>query len=205
MKNDVAREMQADIHKAAVIVERKWPGVISAEDAEQEIWVRLLESDGSVRQLREMEANTRNNSLVSIGHQIASEFRAAYDLFTGQIFYCVDDVKTLLERGAITEQKVQTDTERMDLEEGLLMLREKNQSYAEAIAAEFVIGPEGSTHPMTKSRAIERLTDLMNQVHRRRAAQYESGPGSRKVRSNAAARASSKSFHESWDGRNGIH
>lgn len=205
MRNDVACEMQADIHKAAVITERQWPGVITAEDAEQEIWLRLLESDGSVKQLREMEVTTRNNSLVAIGHQIASEYRSSYDLFTGQIFYSVNDVKVILERGAITELKVQTDTERMDLEEGLLMLREKSQSYADAIATEFVTGPEGSTHPMTKSRAIERLTDLMNQVHRRRAAQYEVGPGSRKVRSNAAARASSKSFYESWDGRNGIH
>ena len=40
-------EYQDDITRAARITAAKWPGVIDADDAEQEIWTQLLDNGGS--------------------------------------------------------------------------------------------------------------------------------------------------------------
>ncbi len=167
MEDDFDRSVRA----AADRVAAEWHGVTDADDIGQEIWLRLLESPSSLEELMGMEAGHRVLSLVAIGRQIASQQRTDYDYFTGNYFYSVKDVKGVLSSGALTAERVSTNTERMDLDEGLTLL---NERYRELIQQRYVWGDRMSNQSDKDalSAGIEALTDAMNRVHRNREIEY---------------------------------
>jgi hypothetical protein len=183
-------DLQDAIHRAAGIVARRWPSVIEADDAEQEIWVRLLENDYYDR-VAGLEPAAQTSTLIRIGSQIASGYRDDYEVFSGQVYYATDEVRALLTSGLLDRRRDEIDaasetlTEWMDLHEGAQSLRDSHPAQAAVIARRFLLG-EPVEHSQQVTRAVDALTRHMNQVHRRRSADYE-GPGSRRAMSNAAA------------------
>lgn len=198
MDSNVYAELAPAVSSAGRIVADRWPGVIDADDVAQELWVRLMERPNSVAKLLTMKPSSLRQSLVDMGHQTASEYRSSYELFSGQVHYGTEDVRRILERGALTEEKTRTDTERMDLFEGLEMLQAKNERYARIVFLVFALR-ESVDDTKSITRAVDSLTDCMNRVHNSARYSYEDGPGSRKVVSNAAARAKSSGHYEEWD------
>lgn len=189
-------EIANEVAKAARAVAFEWPGVIDAEDLQQEVWVKLYESENYIKQISAMNGAQRHESLRRIGHQIASSYRASYARFSGNVHYGSEEVRKRLESGILKMRREdigngsETLTEFLDLNEGLAILREKNQGHVDALFAAYV-GLEYDRSTSAKRKFLERarnnLTACMNTAHRRRHAAHEDGPGSRKAISNAHA------------------
>ncbi|WP_439377871.1 hypothetical protein [Amycolatopsis lexingtonensis] len=178
-------EILPDIKRAAARVGREWSSITTAEDIEQEMLLHLLEKDTALR-LAEFDHAARSVTLYRIGTQIASQERIDFDHFMGNFLYSTRDVRQILERGALHEEREKTHTERLDLDEGIAQLRERNPRYAELIGKRYLLG-EVVPEKMALSRAVDALTEAMNNVNSSRARSYTDGPGSRQVVSNAEA------------------
>lgn len=210
MNRDKAVEtLAADVTIAARTVGREWADVITVEDAEQEIWLRLLESsEGYMAKVAGLDKALRIAQLTKIGHQAAMKQRDAYELFTGNHRYGTKQVRALLEAG-ILERAVEETTplwelpesvvrqiersdnetlsEMLDLFAGLKDLWRRNEQYAKFIVAEFQEGNPIHGHAQNLTRAVDALTSAMNNCHRRRHAEYSEGPGTRDVITNSRA------------------
>lgn len=193
-------EFKEEIERAADYVARDWPGVIEADDIVQEIWIRLLESNKAVKALREADAALRFDVLKRWGQQIASKYANDYELFSGNVFYGTDHVRSLLKSGLLTISRwdlgeiKETLTEFIDLQEGFKYLK-KTSDYGQVIWDTYVegIAPVESSEKRQAQRAVRALTDAMNQAHKRRFSEYTEGPGTRQVITNERARIISKS------------
>jgi hypothetical protein len=187
-------DLNAEVRSAARYTAQKWADVIETDDAEQEIWLRLLENDYTDR-VSDMEKPARATVLRKIGQQIASQYRDDYEVFSGQVTYSTDDVRLLLGAGLIDREREALDTHRetlsgwLDLHEGAQSLRDRNQSFAEIIWRRYVDGAElDATGRKALTRAVDALTREMNRVNTRRYAGHAEGPGTRQVLTNATAR-----------------
>lgn len=85
-----------DIRKIARKVEYDWPGVVEADDIVQEVCLHILERPGTQRDLSEMDHNSRYRTIHKIAQRIASQERDAYDVFSGNFRYSVDEVERLV-------------------------------------------------------------------------------------------------------------
>ena len=167
------------MRKAAKRVSFEWPGVVEAEDLEQEIWMHLLKKPATQQKLAEMSQKPRLRALRRIGHQIASEYRASYEVFSANIFYPTREVRNILDSAAAPtgEEEVPgslTHTEQMDLVAGFERLAQKNPPYARYLEGAYFTGERAHKYPMELTRAVDALTNHMNSVHRERDAEYES-------------------------------
>lgn len=178
------------IKRAAKSVAFQWPGVIDADDVEQGVHVRLLESPGSVSKIHEMEDRAQYRAIVGIGHQLASQERADYDYYKGSYRYSVVEVKKLLNDGALLEAPEGFNEAMVDLELGLAELRDGKPQYWDAILSRYQ-DSQSTTGDKSYEDAVRRgltaLVDEMNALNRRRFAERDDGPGSRKSVSNATA------------------
>lgn len=212
-KNQYIVDMLPDIKRAARRVAREWADVIDADDAEQEIALRILDlTEPKVRELYELDRGLRISVLTEIGHQIGMKYRDDYELFSGNHRYGTREVRRMLENDALAGvaeeagtplwqlpdtiilqlQKTQTETvtERIDLFLGMKKLAERNSGYYALIFNNYVLGisPSDGTERKNLTRAVDALTREMNSAHRRRVAEYTEGPGTRPVISGEQAR-----------------
>lgn len=220
MNEKLVNEIKDDVKRAARTTAREWADVIDADDAEQEIWLRLFEKK-YLSDVAGMEKGSRVSVLEMIGHQIGLKYRDDYELFSGNHRYGTKQVRDLLEAGvldrvadeslavwqlpeSVVRQIERTDnetlTEMIDLFEGLKDLYrrsfkkdgEKIHRYAEVIVANYRDGEPIHTYRADLTRAVDALTVSMNNCHRRKVAEYEEGIGTRKVISNEKARVISQ-------------
>ncbi len=178
------------IKRAAKSVAFQWPGVIEADDVEQGIHLRLMESPGSVSKIYEMEDRAQYRAIVGIGHQLASQERADYDYYKGSYRYSVVEVRKLLNDGALLEPPEGFNEAMVDLELALAELRDEKPQYWDALLSRYQDGyvPEVGAEKKKLSDSLTSLVDEMNAINRRRFAERDGGPGSRKVISNSQAR-----------------
>lgn len=190
-------ELDAEIAKAAASVVNNWPGAIKADDLRNELWIKILESPRYQGQMEASEPALRMEFLRRMGRQIAGREVSSYELFSGNVFYSVDRVRGLLGVGMLTMSRRdlggmwETLTDFIDLQDAFKHMQKVNPEYALAIWNNYVGGlvPDNGARERKLQRAVGSLTDYMNQVHRRRYAEYEDGPGTREVVSNSRARA----------------
>lgn len=188
-RNTNLLKLQPTIKKAAKSVAYIWNNILDAEDAEQLINIRLLESPGTIKKIAAMERDAQYRAIVGMGHQLASIERADYDEFRGAYRYSLQEVKNALNSGILVEEFDHFHEVVFDLTESLKILKQKSPQYAEAIADRYVefnqpLDPAGK---MRLSRSLSALTDEMNKANKRRFANRIDGPGTRKpVRAEAA-------------------
>lgn len=188
-------DLPDEVRRAGHTTARKWPGVIDADDAEQEIWLRLLEKN-YIERVSEMEPAARAHVLGRIGSQAASGYRDDYEVFSGNLSYGTDEVRALLRSGLLARQRVELDpssetlTEFLDLHEGAQALRDRAPQYAETLGKVFLLREEPK-HSMETTRAVDALTVEMNRVSRRRLVEHD-GPGGRQAMSNDQANHNTK-------------
>lgn len=216
--NELVALVTDDVKRAARTAAREWADVIDADDAEQEIWIRLLESSKKyLSDVSEMDKGARVSVLEMIGHQVGMKYRDDYELFSGNHRYGTKQVRDLLEAGvldrvadeslavwelpeSVVRQIERTDnetlTEMIDLFEGMKDLNKRNPRYASIIIDNYRDGNQegtlSATDRKTLTRAVDALTVAMNNCHRRKVAEYEEGIGTRKVISNEKARVISQ-------------
>jgi hypothetical protein len=184
-------DMSKEVCKAAKTVAMQWPGVVEADDMEQDIYLHLLESPGSVEKLlTEFTDKNRLNALIAIGHKIASKERVDYERFSGNFRYSVNEVKGLLQKQTFKEANLGRTSTSADLLAGMETLRKSSPQYAEMIQRRYVKGETfgPSAEAMQLSRAVEALTTEMNRSFSKQDRDHQ-GPGNRKMVSNSAATA----------------
>lgn len=183
-------EIHEDVTRAARATASSWPDVIEADDAEQEIWLNLLETSEKNRtEIYELDEGARFALLKKMGSQIAQGYRDDYELFHGNFYYGTEHVREILDGVSLFSDEPQdvnpgseTATERADLKEALEVLYEKNPQYAVYIEADFRDNDPIHDHPEKLKRSIDALTKEMNRSHNRKRAKHADGPGTRKIK-----------------------
>lgn len=199
LNNETYDLLKKSVKAAALVTELEWPKVVEAADVEQEIWLKLLESPNSATKLGEMGESSRKKSLLRMGKQIAAEASATFELFSCQIFYSTDDVRDMLEAGALVGEGFNSEDERIDFESAIGMVRDANSQYLDYMWGYYELGDfplDSATNRKRLSRAVRFLADQMNNTTKGRRETY-GGPGSRKAISNSRAMAASST---TWDG-----
>ncbi|MEO6086934.1 MAG: hypothetical protein ABIQ18_27865 [Umezawaea sp.] len=178
-------DLNADIEWAGRVVSQEWPGIIEADDARQEIWVKILESPTYVEQLTAMPHKGRRRALAIIGHRAASRYRADFEVFSANVRYSTSEVRALLEDGALLDDREVFDAAHLDVE---IALGDLVPRHSDIITARYARGAM-VTDTKAVTRAVDALTAAMNRSARARAAVRGDSPGSRRAMSNASAQA----------------
>jgi hypothetical protein len=168
-------ELMPDIRAVARTVAFKWPSVVTVDDMVSNLTVRLMQTQGSIDKLLDLETPQRRKTLTRVGHQIASKERDDYDVFAGRYLYSVDDVKRLLAAGAIDGPDDKFRTTGIDVLDAMIELEKKNPNHTKAILDRYVDGVQhtpGSAQQKMLVRALESLTLLMNRVKRSKTSDY---------------------------------
>jgi hypothetical protein len=185
-------DLSKEVCKAAKSVAFEWPGVLEADDLEQEIYLYLIERPNDIEKLlNDFDDKQRLNAIKRIGHRIAAGERADYEVFSGNFKYSVDDVKRKLKwasnNGATASiRNLSMDN---DLVNGMERLAEAHKPHVAAIRSRYfegVIPTEGKDKTLL-SEALTALTTQMNRSHKQQFVDNPDGPGTRKVMSRAAA------------------
>lgn len=185
-KSVALAELLPDIGRAAAYAARNWPGVIEADDAEQEITMALI-GNGDLERVAGLTSDERWPVLRKLGDQTASRYRTDADYFSGQFFYSTRDVRSALESGALSSVRDKTNTERLDVDEGMSLLKSRNPQYAEAVELRYLLREPAQDRKLL-TRAVDALTNAMNNVHQNRNRSHTEGPGMRPVISNEETR-----------------
>lgn len=178
MHEHIPKEFYDAVETAAKGASRKWP-TLDWEDIRQDVWVYLLENKPEyTKLLKEEDPSTQ---LRRIAGQRAAMAADVYEFFSGQYEYGTDEVRTLLEMGLITNREAATLSESTDLSTGMLMLRESNKNYFDAIVEKYVHGADQEeSRARATRRAVDALTVLMNRVNTSSRYTDHQGPGARK-------------------------
>lgn len=191
-------KLRTTIKKAASSVAYIWNGIVDAEDAEQMIYVRLLESPGSIDKILAMDRPAQYRAIVGMGHQLASQERADYDHFKGSYRYSLDEVKRALNSGVLVEEFDHFHEVVFDLIEALVELEKRSPQYVTAILkryADFEVPTANQAQQLLKN-ALPVLVNEMNKSNKRRFSNRLDGPGTRKPMRAEAAHYQSK---RNWD------
>lgn len=207
--------LEPDVKTAARTTAREWDGVIEADDAEQEIWLHLLERPNVMAEIVAMDRPARVLMLTKTGRQIGSQARDDYSYFSGNYSYGTEEVRGMLDRGALESDEAtgdfgavdtalwelpesailklnrtdtETATERVDLVLGMKGLRDSQSPYFADIVNRYVLGMPCTDVSARKrvQRAVDALAVEMNRVNTRRRFEHD-GLGSRKVVPNTTA------------------
>src|SRR5690606_24102263 len=166
--------------------------------------------DGYAETVAGMNEYARRSFLSRMATIAANQERTDYDHFTGNFRYSSAEVRTLLERGALSgvsydvdEEPVTVSGEIFGASDSVNLFIETDQeisvedidvrhairrihpNYQEILVRKYV-QDEDPPPRMQRQRAIDALTRVMNHAWRRANTEHE-GPGSRKVISNARA------------------
>lgn len=182
MTLDSVEKLMPVIAKAARSVAYQWPGVVEADDVEQAIYLKLLESPGTVAKVEEYEERAKYRFLTRMGHQIASQERTDYDYYKGAFNYSVDDVKSALKERILTTSVFEKGQVEIgcDLFDALGALKVE---YVESIYCRYAEGqvPSKSAEKNRLSDALACLADEMNKVAKRKFSERHDGPGTRRT------------------------
>jgi hypothetical protein len=184
---DIEQEFYDHVVKVAKSTSYKWED-LDWEDIRQDMWVYLLERPAEYDRMVEDGWDDRDKKLRKVGSQVAVATLGAYELYSGQYVYGKDEVKGLLRSGALIKSEFGTLSERLDLSLAMEELKDTNPSYFTVLVDNYVHEKSMTdAQYVVISRALDKLTLLMNQIHNFNEYTYEGGPGARQVFSNSTS------------------
>lgn len=168
------------VQRAASTAAYKWHGLMEAEDIEQELWVEILESPATAGKLEGSDTDLVTDLLVRMADRICIKERDAYEHFSGQYRYSVNEVKTVIEAFFLRSGE-ELIIDLVDAEVAFDRLTETNPNYAEAIFRKFALAEPVDTgwERDRLSRGLTKLTDYMNRNFKDREREHRDGPGTR--------------------------
>jgi hypothetical protein len=224
MNDETVLKYQDVVRKAAVHISIEWPDV-DVTDVEQDIWIRLLESPGTVETLGTFADDAVLRFMYKLAKQVAVKDKQKARVAAGDFRYSTGEVKRMLDGGILTalgagefgswtadeEQSATgkgysdktgaTASAMLDMDMGLKELRGKNERHFNLLIAKFVLWEVLSLADLSAAnRAVKSLTDKMNYNHQRLSSYHHEGPGSRKAVSNQSMHYKS---HGDYDGNGG--
>lgn len=194
----ITDEFREKVDKAARSVAGR-NTMVDWEDVSQDMWVWMLENPAQYDKYTKMEDPF--NNLKRIAKQEIYKQNNAYEHFTGDYTYTPTEVRGLASE-YLLDSNLEAVSEHVDLVEGLLMVKEDAPAYFKTLTDKYVHGYTVATNMLSKS--VDKLTNCMNQVNK--AARYSyTGPGTRKVMTNAASQAKSWNQMEQNAGNSGTN
>lgn len=179
MNNEITKLLKPAVNKAAHQAERRWNSILPADDIEEELWLFILESQSVQDYLTRNTEGSRIAALKMKADSICSKEKTDYEHFTGNYLYTSADVRRLLEN--LTRDKRLLDAERIDLELGLEQLKRRHEKYYKILVSHYkegYVAAQGAEQN-AKSRAVIKLTNIMNRKHSQRLAERTEGLGTR--------------------------
>ena len=169
------------IKRASLSVAINWYGLLSEDDIEQEIWVEILESPATARDLTNADPDLLVDLLIHKANRICIKERDNYEHYSGNYRYSVNEIKEIAKQYFVRSGE-EIVAEFIDFEAGFARLEEDNPTYAEAIVRRYALG-EMTTGKSAYSKAhqhgVTKLTNLMNRNFKQREYEYENGPETR--------------------------
>lgn len=158
---------------------RIWHGLLEPHEIESELWIRVCSSPATVEKLEGSEPPLVEALLENMASQICIKERDAYEHFSGQYRYSVDEVKDIADR--FYTSVLDSGCEVLDFNNGLAHLEDSNPGQFEVFTLRYRDGVTLVDKADRKrcERAEVHLTDLMNQSRRQREAGYTQGPGTK--------------------------
>lgn len=102
MTEEEYQQLEPFVSQACRSVAAKWPGLADYEDLQQDVWVKVLKSNGTLDALLAMDSGDRVHNLKRMAHRIAAKMRDDYEVFSGNYMYSVGMVRGLLKEGALS-------------------------------------------------------------------------------------------------------
>jgi hypothetical protein len=186
-QSEALADIFEDIKRVAESIASLWDVAVDPDDLTQDMAERLLR-DKTATTVTSCDRDARRSYLQIVAKQVASGHLASYEFHSGQYTYTSDDVRELLDEGAlvrVTDNDPEDESTTFSVEDTDLRIAfadEDNLSefHRNILWNEFVDNAyEG--HSQNVTRAVRSLTRGMNNNH------SHDGPGSRKVVSNSAA------------------
>lgn len=181
MDTKLYEDLETAVKREARLAESRWNNLISADDIEQEIWLWLLERPGVQKQLENANAAELSAVFKKSADQICSKERLDYDHFTGNYHYIAKEVRDLLNTLG-EEYDVHSADEKVDFQLGMEDLEQYHNDYYDVIIRAYIQGEDfniSSTTKMLKSRAVDKLTELMNRKRGQRERDRTEGLGTK--------------------------
>lgn len=181
MDTALYEQLEHAVHREARNAEARWNKLMEAADIEQEIWLWMLERPGVQAQLKNASGAELAAVLKKSADQICSKERLDYDHFSGNFHYTPSEVRTLLEAIG-QEYDVHDADERVDLQLGLDELLQYHPNQFEVLQKIYWLGEDFSSTGslrMAKSRAVDKLCELMNRKRNQRERDRTEGLGTK--------------------------
>ena len=184
---EITEEFYEKVDKVAKSTAYKWED-LDWEDIRQDMWVWMLGNPNEYNRLMEDDWDTVDKKLRKIGSQVAVAEIHGYGVYSGQYVYGKDEVKGMLRAGMLLDTSMGTLIERTDLSLAIEQLKETKPSYFQVLIDNYVHEKSMTdAQYVVISRALDKLTQLMNQVHNFNEYTYDNGPGARQVFSNSTS------------------
>lgn len=159
----------------------KWHGLLEPAEIESEIWIQIMESPATARDLETKDSNLVFDLLCRYADRICMKERDDYEHFTGNYRYSVNEAKALIEEFFLRDgEELMVDM--VDVDVAFVRLMEVNKNQATAIFRRYALGEipaQGSSFKNYLARGLIHLTDLMNHNFKERERDYRDGPGTK--------------------------
>jgi hypothetical protein len=153
------------VRSAAEKVASNWPGVLTDDELTARLSLFLLEEELAV-EIEELPDEGRRKRLEQIARLLVSKEVADFEHFSGNSFYHVSQVRSVLESGMLVRNRTMVTTILPDLDEGCRLLVRDYPAYASYIYERYVRGEEVFSGPL--NRSVNALTRCMNSIHKNR-------------------------------------
>lgn len=180
MDSDVYKKAEPLVERAARKASFAWHGVMEYDDVYQELWMYILESGKVQEDFFTRTESEINRMLDKKANYLCKQEQIDYDHFSGNFQYSPKDVIALLGR----EDAKRTPDERVDLDEGLETLVRWYPAQYDHLMSWLYNSDEwdmksNSTARVRKTRAVEKLTDCMNDARKWRSKDRKEGLGTK--------------------------
>lgn len=174
--NDLHKQIHEQVAREALRAQFRWNNLLPAEDIEQEIWLFLMENPSAQRYLLEGNKAEIAKALITRADIICSKERLSYDHFTGNFHYTTEEVRDLLDE--LTTERVELDPGLVDLDLAMADLEDEDSAYYFILHEAYVAGVEPK-YSIEKTRAVDKLTTIMNRKRSQREMDRTEGLGTK--------------------------
>lgn len=178
-ERELYRALTAPLNTVAREASNRWRGILEADEIKSEIWIQVLQSTANASDVLNAKEENLIKLLTTKANSICAKEASALSHFSGQYHYSVDEVKEMAS-DVLTKQGPAT-CQVIDFMDAVQLMITHHPGRADYILRRYADGEmfEGATDRKRLSRAVEKLTDLMNMNRRRVEAEYGQGPGTR--------------------------
>lgn len=183
MKEALYEKIKTSVTKEAKAAEYRWHAILDADDVEQGLWLFIVESPAIQAYLSEAEPGQVKKALKTKADAVCSKERLDYDRFSGNWHYTNFETRELLNKWGeeLLPDEESLAPEQQDFTEALKILRDSNPNHYEVLEDKFVAGSQARSgaEKMAVSRAIDKLTEIMNMSRSEQVAKRHEGLGTK--------------------------